>query len=366
MIRIKRPTERVRPRALPDLSQIRFGKYFTDYYFRAQYQSGEWRDPRIELLQPMSIHPGAVVFHYGQAVFEGMKAFQKESGEITLFRPDANLRRLNASADRLCMPPIPDEMFLSAVGELVDFERHYVPPRPGSLYLRPTIIGSEACVKVSSAEEFEFFILALPTGDYFGNSGARGIEVLVTSEVSRCAPNGLGNVKAAANYAGTLQVIERARKRGCAQVLFLDACTGSRVEELGGMNVFFVRKGEKTIVTPPLSGTILPGITRDCTIAIAKNLGISVSEEEVAFDDVIRDIRSGEIIEIMACGTAAVITPISAFQFENAGRMPLPTELSSVGRVLKNALVNIQYGAAPDPQGWNVVVPRNSGQDNRA
>lgn len=359
MVHISIPETRVAPRGLPPLDQIKFGKFFTDYYFTVDYSKGRWHDPRIELLSPISIHPGAVVFHYSQAVFEGMKAFRQQNGDLALFRPEMNLRRLNVSADRLCIPQVPEDLFLSAVNDLVDFEREYVPQRPGSLYLRPTIIGTEPCVKVSSSEEFRFFVLALPSGDYFGATSAPGIEVLVAKSVARSGPRGLGNVKASANYAGTLQVIEKARKQGCAQVLFLDACAGSSIEELGGMNIFFVADGGKTLLTPPLAGTILPGVTRDSILHLARGSGMTVREEEISLDQVLDGFASGAMTEALACGTAAVITNISAFHFEDGRKVELPAPVS-VGANLRRRLVDIQYGAAADPGGWIRPVTRRS------
>jgi branched-chain amino acid aminotransferase len=269
-----------------------------------------------------------------------------------------NARRMNQSAERLSMPPIDEALFLEGLSRLVEHERFYIPAAPGSLYLRPIMFGTEACIGVRSSSDFIFYVLALPTGAYFKESRGTGmVDVLVSESVARAAKGGTGHVKAAGNYAVTLQVIMEARRKGCAQVLFLDAAERTRVEEMGGMNVFFVRDGE--LITPPLNQTILNGITRDSMLRVAPDLGIPAREEVIHIDDVVRDIESGRITEAIACGTAAVLTGIRSLQFENGRVVRLPGDTAGpVTSAVYDRLVGIQYGEHPDPYGWITEVCR--------
>jgi branched-chain amino acid aminotransferase len=270
-----------------------------------------------------------------------------------------NARRMNESAARLSMPPVDERLFIEALSRLTEHERFYIPAAPGSLYLRPIMFGTEACVGVRSSSDFIFYVLALPTGSYFKevSRGTGMVDVLVSQSVARAAKGGTGHVKAAANYAVTLQVIMEARKKGCAQVMFLDAAERTRVEEMGGMNVFFVRDG--TLITPPLNGTILNGITRDSLLRVAPDLGIPAREEVVHIDEVVRDIESRRITEAIACGTAAVLTGIRSLQFEDGRVVRLPGETAGpLTSKLYDRLVGIQYGEYPDPYGWVTEVCR--------
>jgi branched-chain amino acid aminotransferase len=337
-----------------DPRQLEFGKMFTPNFFVSEYQNGGWRNPRIQPVEPFALHPASLVFHYSQTVFEGLKAFRQDGGRVVLFRPEMNARRFQQSADRLSIPQVDEEFFVQAIRELVENERHFLPGAPGCLYIRPTVMGVDATLGVKSASEFIFFILTLPSGGYFKGvgEGPGAIDVLVTRSVVRAAPGGMGSVKAGANYAGTLKITEDAKAAGCAQVLFLDARDRQYVEEMGGMNIVFVENGRR-LRTPPVTDTILRGVTRESLLILAKDLGLEVSETPIAIDEVAAGLRDGSISEVFACGTAAVVIGIRSLRFEDgtsirtAGGCPGP-----VTSRLYETLVGIQYGRLPDRHGW--------------
>ena len=357
---IRRTGKPSQPDRSLDPARIEFGRWCSPNYFVMKYENGSWQSPVVEALHNFSLHPAALVFHYAQAIFEGLKAYQWPDGNIALFRPDANARRFNSSARRMNMPEVPEQLFLDGVSNLVDLDRAFVPPEPGSLYIRPAMIASEACVGVKASKEFIFFILTLPAGAYFPNSqdGAGSIRVQIAESAARAAHGGTGNVKAAANYAVTLKTIEEAKKNHCDQVLYLDAVGGRYVEEMGGMNVFFVREGK--LLTPPIHDTVLPGITRDSIMRLADHLSIPMAEEPIQIDEAVRDIEAGRITEAMACGTAAVITGIGSFRFDDGrivevGRGTTPGPITSR---LYDILSGIQFGRERDPFGWVRRVER--------
>ena len=336
-----------------DPKKLEFGKMFTPNFFVADYRNGEWVNPRIQPVGPFALHPASIVFHYSQTIFEGLKAFRQDDGQVVLFRPDMNAKRLRRSSARLAIPPVDDALFLDAVSALVDHERNFVPPSPGCLYIRPTVIGIDASLGVKSASEFIFFVLTLPSGSYFkgAGDGPGAIDVLVTRSVVRACPGGTGSAKTGGNYAGTLQITEEAKKLGCAQVLFLDARDHRYFEELGGMNVLVVQNGR--LRTPPLTDTILQGVTRESLLVLARDLGYEASEEPIAIDEVVAGARDGSLTEVMACGTAAVVIGIKSLTFEDGAKIQLPG--ACPGRVtsaLYEALVNIQFGRSPDRHGW--------------
>src|ERR1700687_5182282 len=271
------PTEELDP------SLIEFGRIFVPTWLTCEYSSGAWHQPRIDRLSTISLHPAAVVLHYGQAIFEGLKAHKCPDGSVNLFRPQENARRFNRSAERMSMPALEEELFVEGIRTLVDGQRDWVPKYPGSLYIRPAMAATEACIGVRGATEFLFFVIALPSGAYFpqstGRDGAGAVRVFITTTIGRAARGGTGNVKAASNYAVTLKVIEEAKKKGCPQVLFLDSCGERRIEEMGGMNVFFVSRGQ--LITPRLTSTMLAGITRDSIMRLAPDLGLPVDEADL-------------------------------------------------------------------------------------
>ncbi len=343
--------------AKPDYSldplQLEFGKRFAPNMFSCEYKNGAWSTGQLKPVDKLSLHPAAIVFHYGQAIFEGMKAYLGPEGTPLLFRPEENARRMIKSAHRLDLPEIPEELFLQAVSLVVESNLAYIPLSPGSLYLRPTMFGTEGCLGVRGSSEVLFYILALPTGSYFkGNAqGPGSVSVMVSEDVARASRGGLGAAKAAANYAVSLKTIREGKERGCSQVLFLDAQGTGQIEEMGGMNIFFV-EGTK-LMTPALTDTILEGITRKSIVELAPTLGYQVEQRKISMAEVTEGIRHGRISEAFACGTAAVITGINAFRFSEADSV---VELSSapgpVTSELYQTLTAIQYGRAEDRFNW--------------
>jgi branched-chain amino acid aminotransferase len=344
------------PRSDLDLNpeRLEFGRVVAPLWFRSWYRDGKWETGKIERWSPIELHPAALVLHYAQSIFEGLKAYKAPDGSALLFRPEMNARRMIHSAARMAMPEFPEQSFVEAIRALVDCQRQWIPDAPGSLYIRPTMIGTEACIGVRASHEYLFYVILLPSGSYFpglpaGKTGT--VRVLVSETVGRAAKGGTGDAKASANYSVTLEIIEAAKKKGCAQVMFLDSSGHRTVEEMGGMNVFFLR-GE-TLVTPPLTGTLLAGVTRDSILKLAPTLGIGVKEEVVDFDRLIEDVKSRRVQEAFACGTAAVITGIESFMLEDGTAIRVGHgECGPVTHRLFDALRNIQYGVSKDPFGW--------------
>ncbi len=334
-----------------DPKKIAFGKNFAPNMFLCEYREGQWRDARIEPLHSFSLHPAALVLHYAQAIFEGMKAFRQEDGSVALFRPEKNAQRFNKSAERMCMPRVEEELFLSAVSELTRIEEELVLPYPGSLYIRPIMIGTEACIGVRASSEYLFYVMVLPSGAYFPgvHGGLGAVSVLISNSVVRAARGGTGAVKAAANYAVTLKIISDAKEHGCAQVLFLDAGPEQRVEEMGGMNIMFVENG--VLVTPPLNDTTLAGVVRDSILTLAADLKLRTREESYSFKELTSKLKDGSIQEAFACGTAATITGIKEFKTESGAAFALPAP-GPISEKLHTQLVGVQYGKIADPHGW--------------
>jgi branched-chain amino acid aminotransferase len=341
-----------------DPAKLEFGKTFAPDWFVSEYRKGAWENARVEPLHNMSLHPAAIVFHYGQSVFEGMKAYRWANGKVALFRPMENAVRFARSAERMAMPAVEPEFFVEAVKALVRTDADWTPREPGSLYIRPTMMGTEAGIGVHASSECVFFILALPSGAYFKETNASTVgtvNVYVAETTSRASRGGTGDVKASANYAISLRTIEEGKKHGCSQVLFLDATGNREVEELGGMNVCFVEKN--TVYTPPLNGTILPGITRDSVIHVARDLGLKVSEIPIQIDEAADKIQSGQITEVFACGTAAVVVGIKELIFETGRRVVIGGGVAGeVTRKLNIELQGIQFGRIPDRHGWIEIV----------
>ncbi len=294
------------------------------------------------------IDPAASVLHYAQEIFEGMKAFRNEAGEIALFRPEMNARRFNQSADRLAMPTIPEELFIEAIEDLVKIDKDWVPGGDGALYLRPFMFANEAFLGVRPANEYVFCVIASPVGAYF-KAGRHPLTLWVTEHYSRAALGGTGAAKCGGNYAASLAAQAEAIKQGCDQVIFLDAKDHSYVEELGGMNIFFVFE-DGSMITPPLGGTILPGITRASIIDLARARGHKVEEKLYAFADWKADAASGKLREVFACGTAAVITAIGEIRNPEGAFTTSPE--STVTDALYEQLTGIQRLTTPGPDGW--------------
>jgi branched-chain amino acid aminotransferase len=287
-----------------------FGKVFTDHMVTIRYVEGHgWHDAKVHARQPLVLDPATAVLHYAQEIFEGLKAYRLEDGAMALFRPEANAQRFNASARRMAMAELPEELFIESCRQLVQIDRDWFPDvEGGSIYLRPFMIASEAFLGVKPSSEYLYMVIASSAGGYF-KSGAPAVSLWVSQDYSRAAPGGTGAAKCGGNYASSLIAQAEAMKLGHDQVVFLDAAENRWIEELGGMNIFFVFE-DGSVQTPPLSGTILPGITRDSLLTIARDEGLTIREERYAIDQWEADSKSGRIVESFACGTAAVVTPI--------------------------------------------------------
>jgi branched-chain amino acid aminotransferase len=328
-----------------------FGRVFSDHMVTIRYSEAEgWHDARIEPRAPIPMDPAAAVLHYAQEVFEGLKAYKTADGGATLFRPRENAKRFQQSAERLAMPILPEDVFLEAVDQLVSIDREWIPGGDGSLYIRPYMFANEIFLGVKPSSNYLFIVIASSVGSYF-KSGADAVSVWVSQEYTRAAPGGTGAAKCGGNYAASLLAQSEATRHGCDQVVFLDAAERKWVEELGGMNVFFVFN-DGSLSTPPLGGTILPGVTRSSLLTLAKDKGIKVREERYSYDQWKADAHSGKLREAFACGTAAVVTAIGTvrtpegeFKIGNGGAGTRTEEL-------KAALVDIQRSRAADPHKW--------------
>ncbi|GBQ68430.1 branched-chain amino acid aminotransferase [Ameyamaea chiangmaiensis NBRC 103196] len=327
-----------------------FGKAFTDHMVMIDWNIDKgWYNPRVVPYGPLSLDPATSVLHYAQEIFEGMKAYRSTDNVVRLFRPEANAARFNQSAARMAMAQLPEDLFVEAVNQLVRIDRGWIPTGEGqSLYLRPFMFANGVYLGVKPSSDYLFMVIASPVGSYFSG---KAVNVWVSENYTRAAPGGTGAAKCGGNYAAGLLAQAEASEHECDQVLFLDAVERKWVEEMGGMNIFFVRD-DKTIVTPPL-GTILPGITRNAVMTMAREQGYTVVEEPLAIDQIYADAASGRITEAFACGTAAVITPIGAFRHA-AGtcRIGLDGSNGPVTGALRDGLVNVQRGTAPDTHGW--------------
>ncbi len=329
-----------------------FGTTFTDHMVTIRYTEGKgWHDATIGPRGPLSLDPATAVLHYAQEIFEGLKGYKLPDDSMALFRPEANARRFNASAARMAMPELPEELFINSCKALIKADKCWFPSvEGGSLYLRPFMIASEAFLGVRPAKEYLFMVIAAASGNYF-KSGAPAVSLWVSEHYTRAAQGGTGAAKCGGNYAASLVPIAEAMQAGHDQVIFLDAKEHRWIEELGGMNIFFIFE-DGSIQTPPLSDTILHGVTRDCLIALAREEGLTVREEPYAIDQWQADATSGRLIESFACGTAAVVTPIgkvSASNFNFTIGSGGPGQLTEK---LKTRLIDIQRGRIPDNFGW--------------
>lgn len=333
-----------------------FGRVFTDNMAVIRYSDAEgWHDAQICARAPFTLDPAAGVLHYAQEIFEGLKAYRLPDGGTALFRPDANARRFVASAHRMAMVPLPEALFLESVHRLVDSERDWIPSIPGgSLYLRPFMIATEVFLGVKPSTEYIYAVIASAAGAYF-KGDAPAVSLWVSQDYTRAAPGGTGAAKCGGNYAAGLMAQAEATRRGHDQVLFLDAVERRWIEELGGMNIFFVF-ADGTLRTPPLGGTILAGITRDSIITLARDRGLTVTEEPYAIDQCQANAASGRLIEAFACGTAAVVTPIGRMSVGDAQLVIGSGGPGQVTQSIAQALTALQRGMAPDPHNWVVRV----------
>lgn len=333
-----------------DFDNLIFGRTFTDHMFICDYENDEWQTPKIIPYQPMTMDPSARVFHYGQAVFEGMKAYKDDEGKVWLFRPEDNFNRINKSAARLAMPEFPQEYFMKGLTTLLQMDSAWVKPGKGnSLYIRPFIIATDPAISASPSSNYRFMIICAPAKAYYSGK----IRVLIAEEYSRSANGGVGFAKAAGNYAAQFYPTSLAQKKGFQQVIWTDANTHEKLEEAGTMNVFF--RINDTLITAPLSDRILDGVTRRSIIQLAEDNGIEVQIRPITVTEIKEAAKNNSLKEIFGAGTAVVISPISAF--EHAGELfELPTLENSYASTLKDKMLDIQHNMAEDKHGWRVQV----------
>ena len=328
-----------------------FGRVFTDHMVTISWTKDRgWHNAQVRAREPISLDPAAAVLHYGQEIFEGLKAYNLSDGSIALFRPDQNARRFRASAVRMALPELPEALFMQAIDELVTIDRAWIPSGEGSLYLRPFMIATEAFLGVRPSHECLFMLIASSVGSYF-KGGAKAVTVWLSDRYTRAAEGGTGAAKCGGNYAASLLAQAEAIEHGCDQVVFLDAAEHRWVEELGGMNVFFVFD-DASMATPPLSGTILPGITRDSIITLARREGRTVREERYSIEQWRADAASGRLREVFACGTAAVVSAIGRIKSANGDIVIGDGSGGPITAALKATLVGIQRGDIADTEGW--------------
>lgn len=342
--------ERARKMANPG-----FGRVFTDHMVVIPYKEGEgWGRGELKAYGPLEMDPASSVLHYGQAIFEGFKAYHQKDGGVASFRPEANARRFQTSARRLAMPELPEELFLESARALIRQDRAWIPSAIGeSLYLRPLMIATDALLGVRPSSEYLYVLIASPSGAYFPQ-GVKPVTVWISEDYVRAAPGGTGFAKCAGNYAASLVAQRQAKGEGCDQVVWLDAIHRQFVEEMGGMNIFFVYQehGETVVVTPELTGTLLPGVTRDSLLQLAKDQGWRAEERKISTQEWEAALKEGRMTEAFACGTAAVITPIGRVKSAKGDWLVNGGETGPVASKLREVLLNLQHGVAPDTHGW--------------
>jgi branched-chain amino acid aminotransferase len=352
-------TKTTSPKAKPtDESKLGFGKTFTDHMFIMDYTAGQgWHDPRIVPYAPIILDPSAVVFHYAQECFEGMKAYRTNENKIQLFRPDCNARRMNNTQDRLCIPEIPVEDFIQAVKALVEVEKDWVPHSEGtSLYIRPFTIATMAQLGVHASTSYQFIIICAPSGAYYA-AGLAPIDIYVEDTYVRACPGGTGFTKCGGNYAVSLLAGKIAEEKGYSQVLWLDGVERKYVEEVGAMNIFFKIDGKLyTALAQDKDGTVLPGVTRRSIIELLKDWGYEVVEGKLAIADIMKASKDGKLEEVFGTGTAAVVSPVKQLDYEDQSAKIGGGEIGPLTQKLYDTLTGIQWGKIPDTKGWIVPV----------
>ncbi|MCB2186405.1 MAG: branched-chain amino acid aminotransferase [Deltaproteobacteria bacterium] len=338
-----------------DESALGFGRLFTDHMFMMDYDAGQgWHSPRIACYQPIVLDPAALIFHYGQEVFEGLKAYLAPDGCIYMFRPRDNMLRMNRSNARVCIPELPVDFCVQAMMELVRVERDWVPASAGtSLYIRPTVIATEACLGVKVSSKYLFYVIMGPVGAYYPE-GFNPVKIYVEEKYVRAAIGGTGEAKTMGNYACSLLAAEEAHAKGFTQVLWLDACDRKSIEEVGTMNMFF--KIDDEVITSPLTGSILPGITRDSVLTLCRHWGLKVSERKLTIDEVLEAQKSGKLQEAFGTGTAAVVSPVGLIHYRGTDYQVADGGTGPLAHKLYDEITGIQLGAKPDPFGWVVKV----------
>jgi branched-chain amino acid aminotransferase len=338
-----------------DENNLTFGDIFTDHMFVMDYKAGTgWFDPRIIPYGKFQIDPAAMGIHYAQEIFEGLKAYNGQDNEIYLFRPEENIRRFNASASRICMPGVDPGIFMEGMKRLVLLDRTWIPKNKGtSLYIRPAMFATEPHLGVRPAKEYVFFVILSPVGAYY-KEGLNPVKIYVEDKYVRAAIGGLGEAKTGGNYAASLLASEEAKKKGFTQVLWLDAAERRYVDEVGTMNIFFVIDNE--LVTAPLTGSVLRGITRDSVIQLSRTWGLKVSERKLSIQEIIDAIKNGRLTEAFGAGTAAVISPVGQITYMGTDYMVAGGRMGEISLRLYNELIAIQYGLKEDPFGWRIRI----------
>ncbi|WP_053219513.1 branched-chain amino acid aminotransferase [Virgibacillus senegalensis] len=339
----------------PADDKLEFGRVFTDHMFIMDYSTEKgWHEPRIIPYQPLTLDPASIIFHYGQTVFEGLKAYLTPDGDVKLFRPEKNVQRLNRSNDRLCIPHIDETLALEAITTLVSIDKDWVPSAEGtSLYIRPFVISTEPYLGVAPSQNYQFIIILSPVGAYY-KEGINPVKIAVENEFVRAVAGGTGEAKTAGNYAASLKAQEMVADKGYAQVLWLDGVEKKYIEEVGSMNVFFKIDGE--VITPALNGSILEGVTRSSVIELLKDWDYPVSERKISMQEVFEAAKQGRLEEAFGSGTAAVISPIGELSWEGESIVVNHGETGAVAKQLYDTLTGIQTGKQPDPFNWTVIV----------
>jgi len=338
-----------------DEANLNFGYIFTDHMFLMDYEKGRgWLDPRIVPYGNFSIDPAAMGIHYGQEIFEGLKAYYGKDNGIYLFRPEENIKRFNLSASRVCMPNLDPVVFMEGMKSLILLEKDWIPKSRGaSLYIRPAMLATEPHLGVRPSRKYLFFIILCPVGAYY-KEGLNPVKIYVEDKYVRAAVGGTGEAKTAGNYAASILAAEEAKEKGFTQVLWLDATQRRYVEEVGTMNIFFIIENE--VITAPLAGSVLHGITRDSVIHLVKDWGLKVSERSLAIDDIIDAAKDGRLSEAFGTGTAAVISPVGQITYKGEDHMVAGGEMGKISHRLYNEIMAIQYGDKEDPYGWSVRI----------
>ena len=339
----------------PKDKDLAFGNVFTDHMFVADFQEEKgWYDPRVEPYGPFPLDPATAVLHYGQSLFEGLKAFRGRDGKIRLFRPQKHVERLNRTAQRMTIPPIEPDLILKSWTTLVDVDRDWVPSSVGtSLYIRPTVIASEPFLGVRPAKQYLYYVIVSPVGPYYPE-GLAPTKIKVIDNYVRAVAGGLGEAKTSANYAASLYAAEEAKHEGFTQVLWLDGVQHKYIEEVGTSNIMLKIADE--VITPPLAGTILAGVTRDTSLALLRSWGVRVAERPITIDEVVAAADKGSLQEVWATGTAAVISPVGELAYKGRRIVVNQGRIGATAQKLYDTIVAIQYGEAPDPHGWTLVV----------
>ena len=348
-------TKTQNPKEKPDPQTLGFGEVFTDHMFIVDYDEGQgWHDPRIIPYGPLTLDPAAAVLHYAQEMFEGLKTYKSENGGLLLFRPDMNAKRVNSTSDRICLPLIDEDFFVDAVKAIVEVDKEWAPDYPGtSLYIRPFTFATEPFLGVRPAKKYSFMIILSPVGAYY-KGGLQPTKIYVENHYSRSGEGLTGYAKVGGNYALSLKAQVMAQEKGYNQVLWLDGKEHRYVEEIGTSNAFFVIGDE--VFTAPLTGTILPGITRDSVIRLLKDRGVTVKEERFTIDEVFKAADEGKLKEVFASGTAAVISPVGEMRWKDKDIVINNNEIGPMSQSLYDNITGIQSGRLPDPYGWTVKI----------